>query len=62
MCMAFVVTSYLSFFCPSFGVSEMLCLVPVSFSIVLRFYGPVNKMGPCRARSVLSNHTFTGQV
>ena len=29
------------------------------FVFVLRFYGPVNPMGSCRARSVyLANHTF----
>ena len=30
------------------------------FFFVLRFYGPVNPMGSCRARSVY--HTFTGQA
>ena len=29
---------------------------------VLRFYGPVNPMGSCQARSVLPNQTLTGQV
>ena len=29
--------------------------------VVLRFYGPVNPMGSCRAVS-LSNQTFAGQV
>ena len=29
---------------------------------VLGFYSPVNPMGLCRARSVLSNHIFTGQA
>ena len=34
---------------------QILCL------FVLQFYGPVNPMGSCRARSV-PNHTFTGQA
>ena len=29
---------------------------------VLRFHGPVNPMGSCRAQSSLPNHTFTGQA
>ena len=31
------------------------------FFFVLRFYGPVNPMGSCRAQC-LPNHTFTGQA
>ena len=29
---------------------------------VLQFYGPVNPMGSCRARSRLPSHTFTGEA
>ena len=31
---------------------ETLVLFDKSFLFVLRFYGPVNPIGPCRARSV----------
>ena len=38
------------------------CTDPRTRLFVLRFYGPVNPMESCRARSVLPNHTFTGQA
>ena len=36
--------------------SKIVCL------FVLRFYGSVNPMGSCRARSICLANTFTGQA
>ena len=41
---------------------RLMIFIVTSLIFVLRFYGPVNPMGSCRARSVLPNHTFTGQA
>ena len=46
----------------SFELPQLVKAIQMNFLFVLRFYGPVNPMGSCRARSVYLTTRLLGKL